>query len=78
MNMNHLKKYISIKFSDSTRYIIEQYICRKREIENTCKICFIFKEIKHFSINFKKEITHYTTLQILIYSHSSHVSTMDL
>ena len=61
--MDHLKKYISIKFSNTPKYIIECYLCRKREIENTCKKCFIFKWNEHSLTNFRKQITHYTASQ---------------
>ena len=78
MNMDHLKKYISIKFSNTPKYITECYTCRKREIENTCKKCFIFKGNRYSLTNFRKQITHYTALQKLIYSHTSYRSAMGL
>ena len=76
--MDHLKKYISIKFSNTPKYITECYTCRKREIENTCKKCFIFKGNRYSLTNFRKQITYYTTLQKLIYSHTSYRSAMGL
>ena len=43
--------------------IIEWYICRDREMENNFKNSSIFKKNKLVSVNFRKLIIYYATLQ---------------
>ena len=76
MNMDHLKKYIPIKFSNTPKCIIECCICRKKEIENTCKNVSFLKGVnilQQISKNKLHIIPHY---KILIYFHASHVFAM--
>ena len=71
--MGHINIYIYI--SNTPKYIIECYICRKRERENTCKFFFSFLKGKNFlqqiSENKLQIILHY---KIFIYSHALYES----